>query len=96
MQYPLRSQHDSSKKTCDGKGILVADYNTKTLIPAEKAFWVIGGSKLGVMTKRAKWAFTEKGEALKFIKDNGGRLATFDEAIKATFAGYVPRYKNDS
>jgi copper chaperone NosL len=68
-----------------GMRILVADYNTKKLIRAEKAFWIIGGSKMGVMTKRAKWAFTEKGEALKFIKENGGRLASFDDAMKATF-----------
>ena len=67
------------------KGILVADYNTKKLVRAEKAFWVIGGSKMGVMTKRAKWAFTEQEEALKFIKENGGRLSSYDHAMKATF-----------
>jgi len=65
--------------------ILVADYDTRKLIHAEKAFWVIGGSKPGVMTKRAKWAFTEKGDALKFIKEYGGLLASFDGAMKATF-----------
>jgi copper chaperone NosL len=66
-------------------GILVADYNTKELIPVEKASWVIGGSKPGVMTKRAKWAFTEKGEALKFIREHGGQLASFHDAMKASF-----------
>ena len=65
--------------------ILVADYVTKELIHAEKGFWVIGGSKLGVMTKRAKWAFTEKDKALKFIKEYGGQLALFEDAMKATF-----------
>jgi nitrous oxide reductase accessory protein NosL len=63
----------------------VADYHTKKLIPAEKAFWVIGGSKTGVMTKRAKWAFKEKEDAEKFIKENGGRPATYQDAMKATF-----------
>ena len=42
------------------KAIWVGDYNTKKLIDAEKAFWVIGGSKTGVMTKRAKWAFGKR------------------------------------
>lgn len=42
------------------------------LIDAEKAFWVIGGSKPGVMTKRAKWAFEKKEAADKFMLDNGG------------------------
>jgi nitrous oxide reductase accessory protein NosL len=63
----------------------VADYNTKTLTDAEKAFWVIGGSKVGVMTKRAKWAFKEKKDAQGFVKKNGGQLAGFHDAMKATF-----------
>ncbi len=36
------------------KTIQVGDYNTKDLIDAEKAYWVLGGSKMGVMTIRAK------------------------------------------
>ena len=67
------------------KTIGVGDYNTKTLLDAEKAFWVIGGSKPGVMTKRAKWAFAEKGAAEAFVKENQGKVATFDEAMKATY-----------
>ena len=54
------------------KAILVGDYGSKSLIDAEKAFWVMGGSKMGVMTKRAKWAFEKKEEAERFIKENGG------------------------
>jgi nitrous oxide reductase accessory protein NosL len=54
----------------------VADYHTKKLIPSEKAFWVIGGGKTGVMARRAKWAFKEKEDAKKFIKENGANLPT--------------------
>ena len=67
------------------KAIWVGDYNTKKLIDAEKAFWVIGGSKTGVMTKRAKWAFGKKEDAEKFISENGGNLAVFDEALKSAY-----------
>ena len=67
------------------KAILVADYNKKNLIDAEKAYWVIGGKKPGVMTKTAKWAFADKPDALAFIKENEGKLATFDEAMQATY-----------
>jgi nitrous oxide reductase accessory protein NosL len=67
------------------KATRVGDYGTKSLIDAEKAFWVIGGSKMGVMTKRAKWAFEKKGDAETFVKENGGKLASFDEAIKAAY-----------
>jgi nitrous oxide reductase accessory protein NosL len=67
------------------KAILVGDYNTKTLIDAEKAFWVIGGSKMGVMTKRAKWGFEKKEDAEKFIKENGGETAPFEVAMKTAY-----------
>ena len=67
------------------KSIQVADFGTKNLIDAEKAFWVIGGTKPGVMSKRAKWAFADKADAEGFIKVNGGQLATFDEAMKAAY-----------
>jgi copper chaperone NosL len=67
------------------KMILVADYNTKKLIDAEKATWVVGGSKPGVMTKTAKWAFEKKGDAEAFVGGNGGSIASFDQAIKAAY-----------
>jgi len=67
------------------KSIEVGDFKTKKLIDAEKASWVIGGSKPGVMTKRAKWAFESKADADAFIKENGGKPASFDDAIKASY-----------
>lgn len=63
----------------------VGDFNSKKLIDAEKAFWVVGGNKSGVMTQQAKWAFEKKEDAEKFIMENSGTLATFDEAMKATY-----------
>jgi nitrous oxide reductase accessory protein NosL len=65
------------------KSFLVADYNTRKLTDAKTATWVIGGSKKGVMTPVAKWAFADKKDAEAFIKQNGGALAGFDEALKA-------------
>lgn len=67
------------------KVIWVGDFNTQKLIDAEKAFWVIGGSKMGVMTKNAKWAFKKKTDAEKFMKTNGGKLATLDQVMKAAY-----------
>jgi copper chaperone NosL len=67
------------------KTIQVADYNTKHLIDAEKAVWVIGGDKPGVMSKRAKWAFEQKADAEAFIKQNKGTLADFETAIKMSY-----------
>jgi len=65
--------------------IEVGDFNSKNLIDAEKAFWVIGGTKPGVMSKQAKWAFEKQEDAQKFITENGGALATFDEAMQTAF-----------
>ena len=65
--------------------ILVGDYNTKKLIDAERAVWVIGGKKMGVMSIRGKWAFEKRKEADTFIKGNGGHISSFDEAMKVTF-----------
>jgi copper chaperone NosL len=67
------------------KGLFVADYYTKQLIDAEKAAWVVGGAKPGVMSKRAKWAFATKEGAERFVKESGGTPAGFEGAIKASY-----------
>jgi len=63
------------------KSLKVADYYSRKLVDARTATWVIGGSKPGVMTAIPKWAFAKKEEAQKFVKENGGRVTTFDEAL---------------
>jgi nitrous oxide reductase accessory protein NosL len=67
------------------KRITVGDYNSKNQIEADSAYWVIGGNKMGVMTMRAKWAFANKESADGFMKQHGGRPATFEEVMKAAF-----------
>jgi len=67
------------------KKITVGDYNSKKQIDAEKAHWVLGGDQMGVMTARAKWAFDSKETADDFISKHGGRPATFEEIMKASF-----------
>ena len=67
------------------KVIKVGDFNSKNLIDAEKAFWVVGGSKQGVMSKRGKWAFENKSDAENFIKVNQGSLATFEDTMKMAY-----------
>jgi copper chaperone NosL len=67
------------------KAIQVGDYGQKGLINAEKATWIIGGKKPGVMTRNAKWAFANKADAEKFRQENDGRIAGFDEALEAAY-----------
>jgi nitrous oxide reductase accessory protein NosL len=67
------------------KNIMAGDYRTKKLIDAEKAYWVIGGSRRGVMSIQGKWAFEQKADAEDFIRENGGKIGSFDEALQAAF-----------
>ncbi len=65
------------------KSLMVADYMTKELTDAKAATWTMGGMKKGVMTSVGKWAFAKQADAQKFIQEYGGRMITFDEALKA-------------
>lgn len=65
--------------------VSVADYNSRALIDVEEAVWVLGGSRKGVMTARAKWAFLDRNAAEKFTQAHGGGIVTFDEALKSAY-----------
>jgi len=65
------------------KTILAADRTERTLIDAEKAFWVMGGAKRGVMTDRPKWAFASRAAAEEFIASYGGTIVAWNEALAA-------------
>lgn len=66
--------------------IEVGDYHSNQLIDAEWAYWVVGGSKAGVMSQRAKWAFAKRQAAEEFIAAHGGTLVGFEEALEAAYA----------
>jgi hypothetical protein len=70
-----------ASKSKTATSVEVADLNSRKLIDAEKAAWVIGGSRKGVMTKTAKWAFAKKDDADAFVKKHGGKSATYKEAL---------------
>jgi len=63
------------------KSLLVADRNTHTLIDAEKAYWVMGGKKRGVMTERPKWAFATPEAARAFVSSYGGAQINWESAL---------------
>lgn len=71
--------------------IKAADHNSRQMIDAEKAVWVIGGKKRGVMTMRAKWAFATREAAQIFIDEYGGKIATWSEALAAAKEDVVPK-----
>jgi len=65
------------------KAIFAADRTERTLIDAEKAVWVMGGAKRGVMTDRPKWAFATRASAEAFIERYDGAIITWNEALAA-------------
>ncbi|PLX94379.1 MAG: NosL family protein [Desulfuromonas sp.] len=65
--------------------IKVGELNSKMLIDAEQAVWVLGGDRPGVMTKRAKWAFADQAAAAEFIASHGGEIIDFEQAMTATY-----------
>jgi nitrous oxide reductase accessory protein NosL len=67
------------------KTIWVADYDTRKLIDAEQAAWVIGGDLPGVMSAKSRVAFADKAGASAFQKEHGGETVSFDDAIDDTF-----------
>ncbi len=68
----------------------VADRDTRRLIDAETAVWVVGGRKPGVMTKLPKWAFANAAGAEKFVKANGGAIVPFAKAVAAAREELAP------
>lgn len=72
-------QAEEGKKA---RSVKVADYNTRELVEAEEAIWVIGGKKPGVMTRVAKWAFRNGEDADRFLAEFGGTRSTFEEALR--------------
>jgi nitrous oxide reductase accessory protein NosL len=65
--------------------VMVGAYDTGKLLDAEKAVWVLGGSKYGVMSIRGKWAFETREAAGAFIRESGGGIATFRDVMTAAF-----------
>lgn len=57
-------------------------------IPVKKAFYVIDSTKPATMSRVSKYAFSSKDAANKFIKKNGGKLASFDEAYKVALKDF--------
>jgi hypothetical protein len=72
------------------KSVMVADRITHEMVEAEKAFWVVGGSKRGVMTSNPKWAFETRAAAQTFIGSYGGTLSSWDAALQAAREDAAP------
>lgn len=64
--------------------ILAADTKGLKMIPANKAFYVIGSNVRGTMTGVSKYAFAAKADAEEFKSTNGGKMGTYDDAYRTS------------
>jgi copper chaperone NosL len=62
-----------------GAKLTVVDYLTGEPIDARDAVWVEGSDARAVMSEESRVAFKDNASAKAFVKEHGGRLATFDE-----------------
>ncbi len=67
----------------DLKTLEAIDYNTGSLIDANKAFYVKGSDVKPVMGGQSVVSFAKKEDAEKFQKEHGGKVLTTDELFKA-------------
>jgi copper chaperone NosL len=74
------------------KSLLVADRDSRALIDVERAIWVMGGGKRGVMSQLPTWAFQSQAGAEAFIKANGGKIVTWAEALAAAREELVQKH----
>lgn len=65
------------------EALLVADRNTHELVEASTASWVMGGRKRAVMAARPKWAFATPEAAAAFVRESGGELIGWPQALAA-------------
>lgn len=80
------NEHKESKV----KSLLVADRNSHAMIDAGTAFWVVGGSKRGVMTQNPKWAFATRDAAQEFVTSYGGKITSWEAALQAAHEDAAP------
>lgn len=71
----------------DVKKIEVADFLTEKLVCADNAFYLEESDIPAVMSYISRVAFAEKSDAEKFQKEHGGRVITFNEALKNQLPG---------
>lgn len=70
--------------------IQTVDTKSLKFINAKDAYYVLGSKIRGIMTKSSKFAFADKNDALDFVKANGGKVVTFEQAYKNALDDFKP------
>ena len=70
---------DNEINKTDLVNLKVVDTNSLKFISVYKAFYVVGSSKPGTMSRTSKYAFAKKSEAEAFAKEFGGNVMNFND-----------------
>jgi len=70
------------KHGVDLKDIQVVDVKSLKFIPVSKAFYVVGSSKGGTMSRVSKYAFASLDNAKEFQTQFGGKIMDFKAALE--------------
>ncbi len=73
---------DMKSSKIDLDSVEVIDVKSQKPILAKDAYFVIGSDVKGTMSKISKLAFKNRDDAEKFIKEHGGKITSFQEALK--------------
>jgi nitrous oxide reductase accessory protein NosL len=73
---------DMKEYGIDSKSIQVVDVINEKYIKASKAHYVVGSDIKGTLSKKSKFAFLNKNDALKFQKKYGGQLTNFQIVLQ--------------
>ena len=60
----------------------VVDTTSLKLVDASKAYYVVGSSVHGTMSRVSKYAFLNESDAKAFQDENGGEIMSFKEALE--------------
>jgi nitrous oxide reductase accessory protein NosL len=74
---------DKQEYGIDNSSIKVVDATTQKLVDASSAFYVLGSKVKGTMSKVSKLGFAKEEDAKKFAKKYGGKVVSFEVALKA-------------
>ncbi|MCK9490911.1 MAG: nitrous oxide reductase accessory protein NosL [Sulfurimonas sp.] len=74
---------DKEEYGIEDSSIKVVDASSQKLIYANDAFYVLDSDVKGTMSRVSKLAFALKDDANEHIKKHGGKIVSFDEAIKS-------------
>jgi copper chaperone NosL len=72
---------DTQEHKIDLEDIKVVDAKTQKLVNASSAFYVVGSSVPGTMSKVSKLAFASKQDAIEFAQKRGGQIVDFKAAL---------------